>query len=170
MKKDLVLIFNAKTGVFIGTVENASNFDPLTLSDKVKYKEISLAEDEYWFGDFDNGRVYKVTEKAFITQMSLRDKAISTIIQKYNIFSQLSIIRNQLKQISGENLTEKFSEMETFISETLNLYQLEKEAYASNPDAYIWDSDETFFNDYTSRLEGMVEILPNKIAKISPLN
>ena len=87
MKKDFVLIFNAKTGTFIGNIENNPDFDLSTLSDKVKYKEISLAEDEYWFGNFDTGKIYNISEKPFITQMALRDKAISSILGKYNIFS-----------------------------------------------------------------------------------
>ena len=157
MKKDFVLIFNAKTGTFIGNIENNPDFDLSTLSDKVKYKEISLAEDEYWFGNFDTGKIYNISEKPFITQMALRDKAISSILGKYNIFSQLSIIRDQIKEISGNNLTEKFNEMNTFIEETLRVYQLEKESYASNTEAFVWDSDETLLKDYTTRTEGMLD-------------
>lgn len=157
MKKDFVLIFNAKTGTFIGNIENTSDFDLSTLSDKVKYKKISLAEDEYWFGNFDTGEIYKISEKPFITQMALRDKAISSILEKYNIFSQLSIIRNQIKEISGDNLTEKFNEMNTFIEETLKVYHLEKESYSSNTKAFVWDSDETLLRDYATRTEGMLD-------------
>lgn len=156
MKKNYVLLFNAQTGAFIGEVEDNELFDSSSLGENIKYKKISLKDGEFWYGDYDDGAIYNNTEKRIVCQVALRDKTLNTILQKYEIFDQLNIIRKQLEKISGKNCTNEFKEMNDFIKETIEVYKAEKEAYSSDDGVFIWESDEHFAEGYEKRITGLL--------------
>jgi len=156
MKK--ILLFNAQTGVFFSSFEaegfNKDGINP----DAFLYKELELKEGEFWYGDYETGRVYKEGETRVVTQTTLRDNAIKKIFSKYFFIDQIKIICDQLKTtLPEENRTQAFNDMISFIDEVRAEYHLQKEAYSSNPEMYIWIPDEEGQEIVKKRYEGFFE-------------
>lgn len=154
MKK--IILFNAQTGTLFATVEpEGFNVDGLD-KDVFLYKEVELSEGDYWYGDYETGKILNDSEVHVIAQHVLRDTAIKKIFSKYFYIDQLKIINDQLKTtILEENQTQAFKDMVAFIDKVRNEYHLKKEAYASNPEMYIWITDEMSKEFFDSRLDGV---------------
>lgn len=156
MKK--ILLFNAKTGVFFSTFE-AESFNKEGINPEIfLYKEVELQEGEFWYGDYETGRVYNEVETRVVTQGTLRDNAIKKIFSKYFYIDQIKIITDMLKfTVPADNQTQAFKDMVAFIDEARAEYHLQKEAYSSNPEMYIWIPDEEGQNISEKRYEGFFE-------------
>ncbi len=155
-KTKRVLLFNKETGVFFGAFDsdgfNVAGIDTTILS----YREVEMSDTEFWYGDYETGRLYDNTEIQIVTQMTLRDNAIKKIYSKYFYIDQIKILVDQLKVVIGtENQTKDFKDMVSFIDEVRAEYHLQKEAYSSNPEAYIWIPDEEVENQINSRYTGL---------------
>jgi hypothetical protein len=155
-KTKKVLLFNKETGTFFGGFD-ADGFNLNGIDDGIfLYKEVEMSETEFWYGDYETGKIYNSTETQIVTQMTLRDNAIKKIFSKYFYIDQIKIITDQLKGFIGEdNQTQAFKDMTTFIDEVRAEYHLQKEAYSSNPEMYIWVPDEQVEQEVNSRYEGL---------------
>jgi len=154
MKK--IILFNAQTGTLFASLDaQAFNTDGID-TNLFLYKEVEMSEGDFWYGDYETGKIYNENETQVITQQSLRDNTIKKIFSRYFYIDQLKIINDQLKAtISEENQTTAFKEMVAFIDEARNEYHLKKEAFSSNPEMYIWIDDEAAQEFSNNRLEGI---------------
>jgi len=155
MKK--IILFNAKSGELLGSFES-ENFDVNGIDKTViSYKEVEMSETEFWQGNYTTGKIYNSSEIKIVTQQTLRDNAIEKIYSKYFYIDQIKIIVEQLKSsVARENQTENFKNMTEFIDEVRKEYHLKKEAYSSNPEAFIWVSDEEAQESIKNRYEGLI--------------
>ena len=155
MKK--IILFNKETGTFFASFES-EGFDVEGIDPNFfVYKEVELNDGEFWYGNYETGKVYDNKETVVVPQSNLRDEAIKKIFSKYHTIRQTQIIIDQLKAfIPAENQTEDFVNMYTYIDEIRAEYHLKKEAFSSNPEAYIWVSDEETENNISSRLTGLL--------------
>lgn len=154
MKK--IILFNAQTKTLFASL-NAQDFDTDGIDTSIfLYKEVEMSEGDYWYGDYETGKICNESEIQIVTQQTLRDNVIKKIFSKYFFIDQLKIINDQLKVIiSEENQTTAFKDMVAFIDEARNEYHLKKEAYSSNPEMYVWIDDEEAQKFSDSRLEGI---------------
>jgi len=155
MKK--TILFNKETGVFFGSFDSegfdASAIDP----NYFLYKEVELGEDNFWYGDYETGAVYDSKSIAIISQTQIRDETITKIFNEYPPIRQTQIVIDQLKAlVSEENQTEEFVAMTSFIDEARAEYQAKKETFSSNPEAYIWVSDEEVAENSTKHYAGLI--------------
>ena len=155
MKK--IILFNAKSGELLGSFES-ENFDVNGIDKTViSYKEVEMSETEFWQGNYTTGKIYNSSEIKIVTQQTLRDNAIEKIYSEYFYIDQIKIIVEQLKSsVARENQTENFKNMTEFIDEVRKEYHLKKEAYSSNPEAFIWVSDEEAQESIKNRYEGLI--------------
>ena len=153
MKK--IILFNAQSGAVFGTFDAAGfSLDGIN-KNVVLYREVEMADDEYWYGDYENGGIRSGKETQVVSQRTLRDNAIRKIFSKYFYLDQIKIINDQLKStIPAENQTQAFKDMIAFIDEARAEYHLQKEAYSSNPEMYIWVSDEMEQEQFQKSLGG----------------
>lgn len=156
MKK--VILFNAQSGALFGSFDSEGfNLEGID-KDIFLYKEVEMGEDEYWYGDYKTGRVYSDSETQVVTQQTLRDNVIKKIFSKYHYIDQIKIISDMLKGfVPQENQTQAFRDMITFIDEARAEYHLQKEAYSSNSEMYIWIPDEEGQEIVKKRYEGFFE-------------
>lgn len=154
MKK--IILFNAQTGTLFASLDFQDfNVDGID-TDLFLYREVEMSEGDFWYGDYETGKLCNENEIQIVTQQTLRDNAIKKIFSKYFFIDQLKIINDQLKvTISEENQTTAFKDMVTFIDEVRDEYHLKKEAYTSNPEMYVWISDEAAQEFSDNRLEGI---------------
>lgn len=154
MKK--IILFNAETGTLFGSFDyEGFNVDGID-KEIFLYKEVEMSDSEFWYGDYETGRVCDSTDIQVVTQQSVRDRAIEKIFSKYFFIDQIKIITDQLKTFIGEERqTQDFKDMVSFIDEARAEYQLQKEAYSSNPEAYIWISDEQAGEHHENRYKGL---------------
>jgi len=154
MKK--IILFNAQTGTLFASLDFQDfNVDGID-TDLFLYREVEMSEGDFWYGDYETGKLCNENEIQIVTQQTLRDNAIKKIFSKYFFINQLKIINDQLKvTISEENQTTAFKDMVTFIDEVRDEYHLKKEAYTSNPEMYVWISDEAAQEFSDNRLEGI---------------
>jgi molybdopterin synthase catalytic subunit len=154
MKK--IILFNAQTGTLFASLDSQDfNVDGID-TDLFLYREVEMSEGDFWYGDYETGKLCNENEIQIVTQQTLRDNAIKKIFSKYFYIDQLKIINDQLKAtISEENQTTAFKDMVTFIDEVRDEYHLKKEAYISNPEMYVWISDEAAQEFSDNRLEGI---------------
>ena len=155
MKK--VILFNAQSGALFGSFDS----DGFNLEGVDKnlflYKEVEMSESEFWYGDYETGRVYNNNETQVVTQQTLRDNVIKKIFSKYHYINQIKIISDMLKGfVPQENQTQVFRDMITFIDEARAEYHLQKEAYSSNSEMYIWIPDEVAEDHVSRRYEGLI--------------
>lgn len=155
MKK--VILFNAQSGVLFGSFDSEGfNLDGID-KDVFLYKEVEMGEDEYWYGDYETGRVYNNNETQVVTQQTLRDNVIKKIFSKYHYINQIKIISDMLKTaVPEENQTQAFKDMVAFIDEARAEYHLQKEAYSSNSEMYIWIPDEMAEEQVSKHYEGLI--------------
>lgn len=154
MKK--IILFNAETGTLFGDFDS-KGFNLKGIDKKIfKYKEVELSDSEFWYGDYETGKVCNSADFQVVTQQSVRDGTIEKIFSKYFFIDQIKIIIDQLKvSVKEEGQTEEFKEMVAFIDEARNEYHLKKEAYSSNPEVYIWISDEQAGKQVENRYKGL---------------
>lgn len=137
-KKTIVLLFNKTSGVFIGGADT-DKISSEQLGNNIVTKTISYdPELEYWFGDYESGKVFKFADKPPIHQDSLRIRTTDAILAEYGLFDQINIISEQLEKICGENKTENFSNMMSRISILRQSYRDQKKNYSENTEAYNW--------------------------------
>lgn len=153
MKK--FLLFNKESGSFISLVE-PEGFNPEAIdSNLLLVKEVEMGENDFWYGDYETGRVYKGTDTVVISQQEVRDSAIRKIFSKYFFIDQIKIITDQLKtMVDSENQTQEFKDMVEFIDQVRSEYHAKKEIYSSNPEMYIWVTDEESRQQQEGRYKG----------------
>jgi hypothetical protein len=154
MKK--IILFNAQTGTLFASLDSQDfNVDGIDTG-LFLYKEVEMSEGDFWYGDYETGRICNENETQIVTQQSLRDSTIEKIFSRYFYIDQLKIINDQLKAvISEENQTTAFKDMVAFIDEARNEYRLKKEAFSSNPEMYIWIDDDAAREFSDNRLQGI---------------
>lgn len=151
-----ILLFNKETGVFFGTFDSEGfNLDGVD-NELFLTREVEMSETEFWYGDYTTGKVYDNTQTRVVTQTTLRDNAIKKIYSKYFYIDQIKIITEQLKTLIDEsNQTQDFKDMVSFIDGVRAEYHLQKEAFSSNPEMYIWIPDEAAQDLNDKRYEGL---------------
>ena len=155
MKK--IILFNKETGTFFGNFDtegfNVSGID----ENLFLYKEIELGDDEFWYGDYETGAIYNSKEITIVSQTQIRDNAIKEIFSKYSLIRQSQIVIDQLKAlIAEEDKTADFKEMAEFIDGVRAEYHLKKETFSSDPEAYIWVSDEEQLQNIATRYTKLI--------------
>jgi hypothetical protein len=156
LKIKKIILFNKETGGFFG-VFDSEGFDTNGLDDSLfLFKEVEMSETEFWYGDYQTGKIYDSTQTQIVTQTTLRDNAIKKIYSKYFYIDQIKIITDQLKVVIGsDNQTQDFKDMVEFIDAARAEYHLQKEAYSSNPEMYIYIPDEEAEQQANDRYEGL---------------
>lgn len=154
MKK--ILLFNKEGGSLFATFESegfdVSGIDPELFS----YREVEMEDSEFWYGDYETGRVYDNTQIQIVTQQAVRDRTIEKIFEKYFFIDQIKILTDMLKGFVPESdQTQDFRDMVAYIDEARAEYHAKKEAFSSNPDVYIWVSDEDQQEQVNSRYKGI---------------
>lgn len=155
MKK--IILFNAQSGIYFGAFDS-DGFDVDGIDTEVfLYKEVEIGPDEFWYGDYETGKVYNNTQTRIVTQTTLRDNAIKKIFSKYHYINQIKIISDMLKSaLPDDKQSKDFKDMVAFIDEVRAEYHLQKEAFSSNPEMYIWIPDEMAEDLFSKRYEGLV--------------
>lgn len=155
MKK--TILFNKETGTHFATFESGDFSNDGVDGDLFLIKEVELADDEFWYGDYETGQVYNSKEIQIVSQRAVRDATINKIFSQYSSISQTKVILDQLKEfIPEENQTQEFKDMVAFIDEARAEYKLKKEAFSSNPEVYIWVSDEDAAEQVSNRYSGLI--------------
>ena len=109
MKRTEVLLFNKKTGVLIGRIDPSIDVASL---DKEKFvtKTIQLDIGEYYWGDYETGKIVHSDEKPYISEKDIRFYASADILDLYPIHKQLNIIVDMLEKSDLEK-TPEFKKM-----------------------------------------------------------
>lgn len=109
MKRKEILLFNKKTGVLIGRIDPA--IDAATLDqDKFVTKIVELDIGEYYWGDYDTGKIVHSDDKPYISEKDIRFYASADILEKYPLYKQLNIIVDMLEKSDLEK-TPEFKQM-----------------------------------------------------------
>lgn len=155
MKK--ILLFNKASGELFGTFD-LDGFKPDGFDDSLFVtKEIEMGDGEFWYGNFTAGRLYDQSQITLVSQQQLRDDTINKIFSKYFFIDQIKIITEQLKaSVNEENQIKDFKEMVGFIEECKKEYHLKKEAFSSNPEVFLWVSDEEASKQVENRYQNFL--------------
>lgn len=155
MKK--TILFNKENGSFIATFESGDFKTEGINNDVFLVKEVELADHEFWYGDYETGKVYDSQEIQMVTQRSVRDNTINKIYAQYPPLIQDKVLVDQLKAfIPEENQTQEFKDMVAFIDAARQEYHDKKEAFSTNPEVYLWVSDEDAASQVESRYLGII--------------
>lgn len=135
------LLFNKKTGVLIGDIPALQDTANLNL-DKFEIKTVEIDPiAEYWDGDYSTGSVKAVDMTTRFTEKSVNLETTQEIEEKYNLYAQLTIIREAVKAIGGDSLPSEFTDMCTHIEDCITKGKTKKSTYKDN-DAFDYISND----------------------------
>lgn len=138
-KVKTVLLFNRKTRVLIGTLD--PNLDLGSVDqDRFITKTVDMDPEEYYYGDYDNGKIYHPDDKPYISEKNLKFFATQDIQDDYPLHKQINIICDMLKQ-SGIPQTPEFQKMLEAIEPVRERVNQQIKAYAST-NAFAFLSNE----------------------------
>lgn len=134
-----ILLFNRKTRVLIGTLDSKMD---LSTVDQNRFitKVVEMEPEEYYFGDYDTGKVLHPDDKPYISEKNLRFFATQDILSEYPVHRQLNIICDMLAQ-SDLKKTPEFEKMMEDIKIVRDRVNLQMQAY-STTNAFSYLSNE----------------------------
>jgi hypothetical protein len=134
------LLFLKSNGVLIGELTDQVDRSKLDLTQFLtKIVEFDDEAGDYWYGDYTTGEVRSRLDKPVITESYVRYNTNLTILERYPIHKQLSIIIDLLAQSDIEK-TEDFNQLKEFLDIERQKHSDQISAYASNSEAYTWIS------------------------------
>jgi hypothetical protein len=136
------LLFLKSNGVLIGEITDELDKSRLDLSQFLT-KIVNFNEDtgDYWHGDFHSGEVRSRSDKPVITESYVKYSTNLSMLQSYPIHKQLSIIVDMLAQSTIEK-TPEFNQLKEFLDIERQKHNDQITAYAANPAAYTWVSED----------------------------
>ena len=140
-KETKQLLFNKKTGVLIGDIPATQDTAKLNL-DKFALKTVEIDPvAEYWDGDYSTGSVKTVDMTTRFTESAVNQETTQEIEAKYDLYSQIKIMREAIKAIGGDSLPTDFTDMCTHIEDCVTKGKTKKATYKDN-DAFDYISNE----------------------------
>jgi hypothetical protein len=138
-KTKYVLLFNKKNGTLIGKID--PNLDLATI-DKEKFctKVVELGANEYYFGDYETGKIVSTDETPYISEKDIRFYTSADILGHYPYHKQLNIIIDMLEKSNIEK-TPEFNQMIDILRPMRERANLQMESY-KNSKAFAYYSEE----------------------------
>jgi hypothetical protein len=151
-KEKKIILFNKHTGLVVGTLEHESMLQKINHND-FTYKIVHLDENEYYFGDYETGKVYSYTKKPLVYERDLINETYNNIIASYPLYRQINAIIDVIQANDNIKKTESFEKLVKF----LNFHKLKlntKIKYLSaDKEAFNFISNEELINAYKKDLE-----------------
>jgi hypothetical protein len=154
-KQTKYAIFNKKNGIIFDTVEDKSVAEKYNKEHFV-IKEIELGPSEYYFGDYETGKVYDADDIPFIREDEMEEKFFEGIQQKYSIIKQIMIIIDVIKQNNDIVKTDAFNELYEFLRTQKIRYDAQLEVIKNDKESFNFISIEDIKNILIKRAEGIV--------------
>jgi hypothetical protein len=151
-KEKKIILFNKHTGLVVGTLENEDMLQSIN-KDDYAFKIVYLSQDEYYYGDYESGKVYSASKKPLVYERDLINEAYNNILAQFPLYRQINAIMEVIN--TNENLikTESFNKMMSFI----NLQKLKLSSkikhLSSDKEAFNFISNEDLINAYKKDLE-----------------
>jgi hypothetical protein len=95
-------------------------------------------ENEYYWGDFDNGGIRSLNDYPLLEEIAIDELTNKEILSKYPVHAQLNIIANCLNA-AGIPLTPEFTEMRNWINQKAAKHNQAIQTYKENPDVYSFN-------------------------------
>ena len=137
-KAEHTLLFNKKNGVLIGKIDSklGENLD----SDKFIAKKVLMGPNEYYFGDYETGKVISTDEKPYISEKDIRFYATADILGQYPYHKQLNIVIDMLEKSNIEK-TPEFQQMIDVLKPLRDRANQQMKAF-KNSNAFSYYSEE----------------------------
>lgn len=137
-KQEYILLFNKKTGVLIGKIDPklGENLD----SEKFIVKKVKMGTNEYYFGDYETGKVISTDEKPYISEKDIRFYASADILGLYPYHKQLNIVIDMLEKSNIEK-TPEFQLMVHTLKSLREKANMQMKAF-KNSNAFSYYSEE----------------------------
>lgn len=138
-KYTYTLLFNKTNGILIGKIDPSIDVSKI---DKEKFvtKTVSMGTNEYYFGDYNSGKIVSSDEKPYISEKDIRFYASSDIIGLYPFHKQLNIIIDMLEKSNLEK-TPEFNQMLDIMKPLREKANQQMKAY-KNSNAFSYYSEE----------------------------
>jgi hypothetical protein len=85
------IIFSKKTGNIYGKISDESLLENID-RDSFDVKEVEFGSDEYYFGDFENGKLFNAVETPLVYESKLRDDLYVDILKEWPLYRQINAI------------------------------------------------------------------------------
>lgn len=109
-----ILFFEKKSGEFVGVLESQDIADNINKNMFIT-KEVFLKPNEYWEGNYKDGKIYNRKIVPLVYEQNLLDEAYAEILSPYPLYKQINIIINMLEKNIAIQKTDEFVEMVNFI-------------------------------------------------------
>ena len=141
-----IVIFDKDGTRPLSIVDYDAQFVANLTAEGVKHRVENIGENDYFWGDFNTGRVFDKHEKPLIDEIAIDTIINKEILSKYPVHAQLNIIADCIEK-SGIPLTADFVEMRDFIKQKVENHNTAKDVYKDNPDIYaFWPKPDVDFN------------------------
>ena len=147
-----ILFFNKASGDYAGIIESEELLKGLN-TNLFLIKEINMKPTEYWFGDYETGKVYDKNIIPMVFEEDLYQKTYDDIIQHYPLYKQISIIIETLEKNKIIAKSAEFTEMVKFINSQKTRLKHKIKHMSSDPKAFNFISRRE--NDQNNMRPGM---------------
>lgn len=149
------IIFNKHNGILFAHEENkevAYGYNP----EHFVVKEVELSPTEYYFGNYETGKVYSVEEKPLIREDEQEEKFFENILHKYSPVKQLIIILDVLAKNENIEKTPEFEELYKFIKKQRHIYKEQLKVVSEDKDSFNFISIKEITEIAQKRFENIV--------------
>lgn len=137
-KVEHILLFNKKNGILIGKID--PKIGEILDSDKFITKKVKLGANEYYFGDYETGKVISTDEKPYISEKDIRFYTTADILGLYPYHKQLNIVIDMLEKSNIEK-TPEFQQMVDTLKPLRDKANQQMKAF-KNSNAFSYYSEE----------------------------
>jgi hypothetical protein len=109
-----ILFFEKKTGEFAGVLESQEIADNIN-KDIFVIKEVFLKPNEYWEGNYKDGKIFNRKIVPLVYEQNLLDETYAEILASYPLYKQINVIIDMLEKNIAIQKTDEFTEMVNFI-------------------------------------------------------
>lgn len=155
IKKSIYIVFNKHTGVIFSQEESeevAKGYNP----DHFVYKKIEVSPTEYFFGDYENGKIFSIEEKPLYREDEMEEKYFNTILEHYSPVKQLIIILDLIKKNKNITTTPEFDRLYEFIDSQRSIYEEQLNIVSSDKEAFNFLSIKEVADIAQKRIQGII--------------
>lgn len=151
----LYAIFNKHNGVFYNYCRDKEEADNLN-KDNFVVRKITLHPGEYFFGDYETGKIYQEHEKPLIREDELEKELVDSIVAECPLIDLLIAVAEVLDANKEIIKTENFDSIFKFIKNKKVRHKHRLKAYSEDRESYNYLSKEKMKEITKKREEGLI--------------
>lgn len=155
IKKTIYIVFNKHNGIIFSHEEDknvAKSYNP----EHFLIKEVELLPNEYYFGDYETGKIFNSEERPLIREDDIEENFYEKIHDIYSPLKQLIIILDVIKNNENIKTTPEFDRLYDFIDTQRTAYKEQLEVVSSDKDSFNFISIKEVADITQKRIQGIV--------------